>query len=88
MLDQLGITKLRRGRDGNQESPYAANYDPAKANPYPHLPEVLETRDGERRSQPPSSGGKSDGRKSSNCWSVKSTVGSPRTCPAREVGGP
>jgi len=46
MLDQLGITKLRPGRSGNEDSPDAANYDESKANPYPVLPEVLKTRSG------------------------------------------
>lgn len=46
MLDQLGITKLRPGRDSNAKSPNAANYDEAKANPYPKLPELLTTKDG------------------------------------------
>jgi endo-1,4-beta-xylanase len=41
MLDQLGITKLRPGRSSNPESPNAANYDEAKANPYPELPGIL-----------------------------------------------
>lgn len=48
MLDQLGITKLRPGRDSNPNSPNAANYDEAKANPYPKLPELLETKDGRK----------------------------------------
>ncbi len=46
MLDQLGITRLRPGRDSNPNSPNPANYDPAKANPYPTLPEILVTKDG------------------------------------------
>ena len=52
MLDQLGITKLRPGRDSNPNSPNAANYDQAKANPYPKLPEVLETKDGKKVTTP------------------------------------
>jgi len=43
MMDQLGISKLRPGRSGDPEAPNAANYDKAKANPYPELPELLET---------------------------------------------
>ncbi len=34
MQRQLGITKLRRGRDANQESPNKANYEEDKANIY------------------------------------------------------
>jgi hypothetical protein len=52
MLDQLGITKLRPGRDSNPNSPNAANYDQAKANPYPKLPEVLETNGGRKVTTP------------------------------------
>ena len=48
MLDQLGITKLRPGRDSNSNSPNAANYDEAKANPYPKLPALLETKGGKK----------------------------------------
>jgi GH35 family endo-1,4-beta-xylanase/lysophospholipase L1-like esterase len=48
MLDQLGITKLRPGRNSNANAPNPANYDQAKANPYPKLPEILETKDGKK----------------------------------------
>src|SRR4051812_37005277 len=48
MLDQLGITRLRPGRDSNPNSPNPANYDQAKANPYPKLPEILVTKDGKK----------------------------------------
>ena len=41
MLDQLGIAKLRAGRSSDKNSQNAANYDEAKANPYPALPEIL-----------------------------------------------
>jgi endo-1,4-beta-xylanase len=47
MLDQLGITRLRPGRSSNAESPNAANYDQAKANPYPELPDLLKTDSGQ-----------------------------------------
>ncbi len=34
MMDQLHITTLRRGADGNnKQSPFYANYDESKANP-------------------------------------------------------
>jgi len=46
MLEQLGITKLRPGRNGDAKAPNGANYDEAKANPYPHLPEVLKLQNG------------------------------------------
>ena len=43
MMKQLGITKLRPGRNGSTApgTPNQANYDEALANPYPRLPEVL-----------------------------------------------
>ena len=47
MLEQLGITKLRPGRSGDEKSPNAANYDESKANPYPVLPEVLKIQSGD-----------------------------------------
>lgn len=48
MQQQLGITKLRPGRNANADAPNAANYDEAKANPYPHLPEVLTLANGRK----------------------------------------
>lgn len=49
MLQQLGITKLRPGVDGmNPKAPNAANYDEAKANPYPELPDPLLLKNGKR----------------------------------------
>lgn len=48
MMDQLHITSLRPGRDGmNPQSPNAANYDEAKANPYPNLPNPLVLSNGQ-----------------------------------------
>ena len=49
MMEQLGITKLRPGPNGNANATNnAANYDPAKANPYPDLPEVLALKNGKK----------------------------------------
>ncbi len=49
MMDLLGITSLRRGADGmNRQSPYAANYDEAQANPYPNLPDPLVLKNGQK----------------------------------------
>lgn len=48
MLDQLGIKSIRRGFDADQSSPYAANYDESKANPFPVIPEVLKTNAGKK----------------------------------------
>jgi lysophospholipase L1-like esterase len=48
MLEQLGITKLRPGRNPNEGSTNPPNYDEAQANPYPHLPGVLKLQSGER----------------------------------------
>lgn len=47
MLQQLGISKLRPGRNGDAEAENGANYDQAKANPYPDLPELLVSESGE-----------------------------------------
>ncbi len=48
MMHKLGISKLRSGPSGNPDAPNAANYDEAKANPYPDWPEVLKLNGGER----------------------------------------
>ncbi len=48
MLEQLGITKLRPGPNGNEAAPNHANYDEALANPYPELPPVLTLKNGDR----------------------------------------
>src|SRR3981189_197493 len=47
MVEQLGITKLRPGPNGNESAPNHANYDEALANPYPNLPDVLTLKNGE-----------------------------------------
>jgi hypothetical protein len=52
MMDLLHITSLRRGADGDPKSPYAANYDESKANPYPKLPDPLRLNDGKRITTP------------------------------------
>lgn len=48
MMEQLGITRLRPGPSGNAGATNAANYDPAQANPFPHLPDPLVTNDGQK----------------------------------------
>ena len=47
-MDLLHITTLRRGADGDPKSPYAANYDESKANPYPKLPDPLLLKNGKQ----------------------------------------
>jgi hypothetical protein len=46
MMEQLGITKLRPGPSGQPGLTNSANYDPAKANPYPDLPDPLMLKSG------------------------------------------
>lgn len=46
MMEQLGITRLRPGRSPGADAPNAANYDEARANPYPELPQLLRGPDG------------------------------------------
>ena len=49
MLQQLGITTLRPGANGNDpRSPNAANYDESKANPFPNLPDPLLFKNGNK----------------------------------------
>jgi len=54
MVAQLGITELRPGRNGNPTSgdPNMANYDQAKANPFPDYPDPLLLRDGRKVTTP------------------------------------
>jgi lysophospholipase L1-like esterase len=54
MMKQLGITKLRPGADGRAKpgEPGAANYDPAKADPYPRWPDPLTLRNGQKVATP------------------------------------
>jgi (4-O-methyl)-D-glucuronate---lignin esterase len=48
MMKQLGITALRPGANGRAAAgePGAANYDPAKANPFPDWPDALTLKNG------------------------------------------
>src|SRR5947209_2765562 len=48
MMEQLGIKRLRPGPSGQAGATNAANYDPAKANPYPDLPDPLRLNNGEK----------------------------------------
>jgi lysophospholipase L1-like esterase/ribosomal protein S25 len=50
MLKQLSITKLRPGPNGRAAAgeENAANYDPAKANPYPDWPDALTLENGSK----------------------------------------
>jgi len=48
MMKQLGVTKLRPGPSGSTApgTPNMANYDPAKANPFPDWPDALTLNNG------------------------------------------
>src|SRR5581483_3941517 len=47
MMKTLGITSLRPPANGmDPKDPHFANYDEAKANPYPKLPDPLVSKDG------------------------------------------
>lgn len=48
MMRQLGIRALRNGPSGDDKSPDHANYDEAKANPYPEIPDVLVLANGKK----------------------------------------
>ena len=48
MLRQLGITKLRPGRDPSPGSTNPPNTDQALANPFPDYPEALTLKNGEK----------------------------------------
>ncbi len=48
MMDQIGVTSLRPGPSGNEAAPNHANYDEAKANPFPDLPDPLVLKNGRK----------------------------------------
>src|ERR1043165_6159410 len=48
MMEQLGITKLRPGPSGQPNATNSANYDQAKANPFPDLPDPLTLKNGQK----------------------------------------
>jgi hypothetical protein len=48
MLDQLGIQALRPGPSGNEADANHANYDEAKANPWPDYPDPLTLKNGQK----------------------------------------
>ena len=48
MMQQLGITRIRPGPSGTETATNHANYDEATANPFPHLPEVLTLKNGQK----------------------------------------
>jgi hypothetical protein len=54
MMAQLGIKELRPGKNasGKAGDPNGANYDEAKANPYPDYPDPLVLPDGSRLTDP------------------------------------
>src|SRR5881396_938675 len=47
-MEQLGIKRLRPGPSGRVGATNAANYDPAKANPFPDLPDPLTLKNGKK----------------------------------------
>ncbi len=49
LMDLLNIKEIRRGANGSDRSaPNAANYDEAKATPYPNLPDPLVLKNGQK----------------------------------------
>jgi hypothetical protein len=52
MMEQLGIKALRPGPSGNEQDANHANYDEAKANPFPNLPDLLTLKDGRKVTSP------------------------------------
>ena len=49
LMNLLNLASLRTGADGrNPEAPNAANYDEAKANPFPKLPDPLALKNGRK----------------------------------------
>src|SRR4051794_32989043 len=52
MLEQLGIVRLRPGPSGRAGATNEANYDPAKSNPFPNLPDPLVLKSGQKVTTP------------------------------------
>src|SRR6476661_10653243 len=52
MMQQLGIARLRPGPSGRTGATNSANYDPAKANPFPNLPDALTLKSGRKVTTP------------------------------------
>ena len=52
MMNQLGIRALRPGPSGDENAPNHANYDEAKANPFPNIPDALTLNDGRKVTTP------------------------------------
>src|SRR4051794_28244147 len=52
MMEQLGIKALRPGPSGRAGATNEANYDPAKANPFPDLPDPLTLKNGTKVTTP------------------------------------
>ena len=52
MMAQLGIRQLRPGRNADPQAANPANYDEARANPYPDLPDVLTLKNGRKVTTP------------------------------------
>jgi hypothetical protein len=48
MMEQLGIKRLRPGPSGREGQTNSANYDPAKADPFPNLPDALTLKNGQK----------------------------------------
>lgn len=48
MMEQLGLRAMRPGPCGRAGAPNQANYDEAKANPFPVLPEALVLKNGKK----------------------------------------
>ena len=52
MMQQLGIRAMRPGPSGDEHAPNHANYDEAKANPFPNIPDALTMNNGEKVTTP------------------------------------
>ena len=52
MMQQLGITRLRPGPSGQTGATNSANYEQARANPFPDLPDVLMLKNGQKVTTP------------------------------------
>src|SRR5688572_13237762 len=52
LMERLEIKALRPGPSGRAGATNEANYDPAKANPFPNLPDPLTLKNGKKVTTP------------------------------------
>ena len=81
MMEQFGITRSARARAATRRRPNPANYDQAKANPYPESARSAHAEERRARSRRAEHGGSSGGRRSSRTSSARCSGACPKNVP-------